>query len=278
MEFIQTFNFDLDVKVDFDASSVSGTNTISLTAVQDQVQEVVLDYQGMTISKAEALDGTGNFVEVTYTTMTDAILGSAMSIQLPAAVGRYQQTKVRITYATTKDSQAINWLTKDQTTTKTMQYLFTQCEPIHCRSVAPLQDTPSIKTTYTAKVTVLKPFVVKMSANDTGSTDNGDGTITYSFKNSINIPSYLLALAVGDLAYKSTGSRTGVIAEPGVLDAYVSELDSLDDLLNKTEAWLTPYIWGTYTVLVLPASFPYGGMENPLLTFASPTIIVGDKS
>ena len=121
-----------------------------------------------------------------------------------------------------------------------------------------------------------------MSANETAapqkSADNK--TITYTFTNSINIPSYLLALAVGNLVYKSTGPRTGVIAEPGPdsLDRYVNELSDLEEYLNKTEAWLTPYIWGTYTILVLPASFPYGGMENPLLTFASPTIIVGDKS
>ena len=90
----------------------------------------------------------------------------------------------------------------------------------------------------------------------------------------------MLAIAVGNLAYQSTGKRTGVIAEPGpdALDKYAEELSGLETLLDETEAWLTPYIWGNYTILVLPASFPFGGMENPLLTFASPTIIVGDKS
>lgn len=119
-----------------------------------------------------------------------------------------------------------------------------------------------------------------MSANESEPVKNQDGTTTYNFKNTIPIPSYLLALAVGNLSYKATGPRTGVIAEPGpdVLDFYVKELSDLETYLNKAEAWLTPYIWGTYTVLVLPPSFPYGGMENPLLTFASPTIIVGDKS
>jgi leukotriene-A4 hydrolase len=160
-----------------------------------------------------------------------------------------------------------------------MKYLFTQCEPIHCRSVAPLQDTPSIKGTYSAKVTVADPYVVKMSAPESDPVHNtADKTTTYNFKSTVKMPSYLLAMAVGDLAYKPTGARTGVIAEPGVLDKYVEELKDLERFLDTTEAYLTPYIWGTYTVLVLPASFPYGGMENPLLTFASPTIIVGDKS
>jgi leukotriene-A4 hydrolase len=119
-----------------------------------------------------------------------------------------------------------------------------------------------------------------MSANDTTQVDNGDGTITYSFRCDIPIASYLLALAIGNLEYKSTGARTGVISEPGedALDYYVKELEDLESFLDATEAWLTPYIWGKYTIIILPASFPFGGMENPLLTFASPTIIVGDKS
>jgi leukotriene-A4 hydrolase len=119
-----------------------------------------------------------------------------------------------------------------------------------------------------------------MSANETDPTKNDDGTTTYHFENKIPIPSYLLAIAVGKLEYQSTGPRTGVIAEPGddALKKYADELSDLETLLTKTEEWLTPYIWGKYTILVLPASFPYGGMENPLLTFASPTIIVGDKS
>jgi len=146
--------------------------------------------------------------------------------------------------------------------------------------VAPLQDTPSIKATYSANVKVKNPYIVKMSANETDPTVNKDGTTTYHFVNNIKIPSYLLAIAVGNLATQSVGSRTNVIAEPGenYLDRYVTELEDLETLLDTTEAWLTPYIWGNYTILVLPPSFPYGGMENPLLTFASPTIIVGDKS
>ena len=129
-------------------------------------------------------------------------------------------------------------------------------------------------------MTVDKRYVAKMSADETAPTDNGDGTTTFHFGQKIAIPSYLLAIAVGNLAVKQVGARTYVIAEPGekFLTRYANELDSLEDLLTRTETWLTPYIWGTYTVLVLPASFPYGGMENPMLTFASPTIIVGDKS
>lgn len=174
----------------------------------------------------------------------------------------------------------MNWLTKEQTATKELKYLFTQCEPIECRSIAPLQDTPSIKSTYSADVTVKQPYVVKMSANETAPVNNTDNTTTYNFQNNIKMPSYLVAIAVGNLRVAPAGPRANIIAEPGVdvLDYYANELYNTSGLLDMTEEYLTPYIWGSYSILVLPPSFPYGGMENPLLTFASPTIIVGDGS
>jgi leukotriene-A4 hydrolase len=119
-----------------------------------------------------------------------------------------------------------------------------------------------------------------MSAKELEPTKNSDGTTTYHFNQDLPIPSYLLAMAVGNLAVKQVGKRTSIIAEPGekFLDYYAKELEDLEDLLIRTETFLTPYSWGPYSILVLPPSFPFGGMENPLLTFASPTIIVGDKS
>lgn len=140
-----------------------------------------------------------------------------------------------------------------------------------------MQDTPAIKITYDAIVTVDKPFVVKMSANDTEKMDNGDETI-YMFNNTIPMPNYLIAIAVGNLETRSLGKRTSVITEPEDIERVATELADLETMLDKTEAYLTPYIWGTYSILILPPSFPFGGMENPLLTFASPTIITGDKS
>lgn len=119
-----------------------------------------------------------------------------------------------------------------------------------------------------------------MSAVGKDPVKNKDGTFTYHFDQDIPIPSYLLAIAVGRLEEKKIGKRSSVIAEPGkdYLDFYAKELEDLDTLLDMSEEWVTPYIWGTYSILILPPSFPFGGMENPLLTFASPTIIVGDKS
>jgi len=117
-----------------------------------------------------------------------------------------------------------------------------------------------------------------MSGNDTGVTSNDTHSV-YTFDNAIKMPSYLIAIAVGNLEYASMGKRTGVITEPEMMESVKTALSSLEDLLDATEKYVnTPYIWGNYSILVLPPSFPMGGMENPLLTFASPTIITSDKS
>jgi len=172
----------------------------------------------------------------------------------------------------------MSWLTAEQTAGKKLPYLFSQCESINCRSVAPMQDTPGVKTTYSARVLAKSEFTVKMSANETYVGEFNATHTESRFHNQIPIPCYLIAIAVGNIEYQSLGRRVGVITEPEMMDQVAWELSSLELLLDTTEAYLTPYIWGNYTVLVLPPSFPFGGMENPLLTFASPTIIVGDKS
>lgn len=117
-----------------------------------------------------------------------------------------------------------------------------------------------------------------MSANETGVVAYNSTHNTASFYCAIPIPNYLMAIAVGDLVYRSLGRRVGVITEPSQIDFVAQELAEMEVLLDTTEAYIGNYIWGNYTILVLPPSFPMGGMENPLLTFASPTIIVGDKS
>ena len=189
-----------------------------------------------------------------------------------------EEFALKLYYTTNENTTAINWLTPEQTAGKVLPYLFTQCEDIACRSVAPMQDTPAIKVTYDSKVTVKNDFVVKMSANETKVEQVDQDHKMYSFKNDIKIASYLIAIAVGDLEYRSLGPNTGVITEPSFMEQCVSELENLQVMLDTAENYLTPYIWGNYTILVLPPSFPFGGMENILLTFASPTIITGDKS
>ena len=185
---------------------------------------------------------------------------------------------VRLHYTTNENQTATSWMTPEQTAGKKLPYLYTQCEDIACRSVAPMMDTPAVKVTYDAKVTAPKEFVVKMSANETGVVEYNSTHSQSLFRNDIRMASYLIAIAVGDLEYRSLGRRVGVITEPSEIERCATELENLESMLDTAEEYLTPYIWGNYTILILPPSFPMGGMENPLLTFASPTIITGDKS
>ena len=144
-----------------------------------------------------------------------------------------------------------------------------------------MQDTPAIKITYTATVIVDAPYVVYMSANLTSVQPVHKTMMEYKFANSIPIPSYLIAISVGNITEQSVGKRSKVITEPVFLDSCVKELSGLETLLSGVESYMmptNPYMWGDYAIIVQPPSFPIGGMENPLLTFASPTIIVGDQS
>jgi leukotriene-A4 hydrolase len=186
--------------------------------------------------------------------------------------------KLRLTYTTNEKQTATSWLKPTMTAGKKYPYLYTQCEDIACRAIAPMMDTPAVKMTYEARVIAPKELKVKMSANETGVFPFNQTHNLSKFLCQIRMPSYLIAIAVGDLEYRQIGPRTGVITEPVQMDAVAAELEDLETMLVAAENYLTPYIWGTYNILILPPSFPNGGMENPLLTFASPTIIVGDKS
>lgn len=141
-----------------------------------------------------------------------------------------------------------------------------------------MMDSPAVKATYEARVVAPNDLVVKMSANETYVQAYNETHNVSHFLCEIKMPSYLIAIAVGDLEYRLIGGRAGVITEPSQMDMVVDVMSGLQEQLDMAEEYLTPYIWGTYTILILPPSFPMGGMENPLLTFASPTIITSDKS
>jgi leukotriene-A4 hydrolase len=245
----------------------------------DGITQVYFDVLGMEISTVlYRLDSTVEPKVLTFEITTPwPKIGDMLNVTLPFAHNTNDTFDIIINYKTNEKSSAMSWMTKEQTACKTMEYMYTQCEDIACRSLVPLQDTPANKITYTANATVDIGFDVRMSANRTGEYHNDTHSV-FSFNNQIPMASYLIAVAVGDLAYKSLDYRTGVITEPCRLDDVSWELEQLPMFLNEAEAYLTPYIWGNYSVLILPPSFPMGGMENPLLTFASPTIITGDRS
>lgn len=158
--------------------------------------------------------------------------------------------------------------------------MYTQCESTYCRSLAPFQDSPVVKSTYSANVTVFDPIQVHLSANLISKTAHPTllNYTIFSFRMDIPIPSYLFTIVAGNVVERSLGQRTGVISEPTYIDKYAEELSDLELYLDTLENYTIPYVWGSYKIVIMPPSFPFGGMENPLVTFASPSIITGDKS
>jgi leukotriene-A4 hydrolase len=262
----------LDLEVDFDAQKLHGRATLTVERTsRDETQPLVLDSRKLHIDKVEISPDGKSFEPGRFALgKEDNILGSAVSIPLPARVAA-----VRIHYATDPQASGLQWLGRELTATKKHPFLFTQSEAIHARSWIPLQDSPGVRVTYSARIRTPKGVRALMSAtNDPKDPRDGE----HRFEMDQAVPPYLIALAVGDLEFQSVGPRTGVYAEPGVVEKAAAEFSDLEKMVAAVETLYGPYRWGRYDVLVLPASFPFGGMENPRLTFVSPTVLAGDKS
>lgn len=271
-EHVRVKHAALDLAVDFDRREIRGTAVLTVERTsKDTKQPLVLDTRGLTLTNVETLTGGPPFEKAKYDLgKPDPILGQALTIQLPAG-----GTAVRVTYTTGPKASALQWLTPAQTAGKKRPLLFTQSQAIDARSWVPLQDSPGVRITYTAKVHTPKDLLAVMSAgNDPAAKPTGEST----FEMTQPIPSYLMALAVGDLAFRPLSKRTGVYAEPAVVNRAAAEFADLEEMVSACEKLYGPYRWERYDVLVMPPSFPFGGMENPRLTFASPTVLAGDKS
>ncbi|WP_374556283.1 M1 family metallopeptidase [Thermomonas sp.] len=268
---VRTTDLALDLAVDFDKKTISGTATYTLDWVDKAATQLVLDTRDLTIAKAEGLGADGQWSPLTFALSDkDKVLGSALTIEAPT-----RPAKVRVTYTTSPDASGLQWLAPSMTEGGKQPFMFSQSQQIHARSWVPLQDTPQIRFTYSAHVTAPADAMVLMSAdNDPKAPRDGD----YTFKMPQKIPSYLLAIAAGDLVFKPISGRSGVWAEPSMVDKATAEFEDTEKMIGAAEGLYGPYRWGRYDLLVLPPSFPYGGMENPRLTFATPTVIVGDKS
>ncbi|MES2743293.1 MAG: M1 family metallopeptidase [Pseudomonadota bacterium] len=200
----------------------------------------------------------------------DPVIGQALRITL-----RGQPDRVRVHYRTAPEATALQWMQPRQTLSGKLPFMFSQSETIDARSWVPLQDTPAVRFTYQARIDAPAGMRVLMSAENAARPNGAGG---WRFKMAQPIPSYLLAIAIGEIAVRQLGPRSAVYAEPARIDAAAYELADTEKMLRAAEALYGPYRWGRYDLLVLPPSFPIGGMENPRLTFVTPTMIAGDRS
>jgi leukotriene-A4 hydrolase len=275
-------HIDLELRVDLALKSITGTVDLELKRLDPRATQLVLDTKNLTIldvtQKATDVLGATAKSETIWVSRPfhlekpDPILGSALVIDLPP--NRKSTESVRIDYETQRTATALQWLDSKQTAGHTA-FLYTVSEPIGARSWIPLQDTPQVRVTYKARVHTDPGVQAVMSAdNDPKLQHRGE----FTFVMPQAIPSYLIALAVGDLKFKATGPRTGVYAEKALINAAAKEFADTESMLAASEKLFGPYRWTRYDVLVMPPSFPIGGMENPRLSFITPTVIVGDKS
>ena len=268
---VKTTALHMDLKADFGKRTLSGFAELSLDWIDKSARTLDLDTHQLAISKVQALGADGKWTPATFTLdKFDAEKGQAMHIALAA-----QAAKVRIYYRTAPSATALQWLKPVQTMSGKQPYMFSQSENINARSWVPVQDTPAVRFTYSAHITAPKGLRVVMSAdNDLKATGQGG----WNFKMPQAIPAYLLAIAIGEIDARELGPRTGVYAEPKRIEAAAHEFADTEKMIDAAEALYGPYRWGRYDMLVLPPSFPIGGMENPRLTFLTPTMIAGDRS
>ena len=259
----------LDLAVDFTAKRVGGTATLDIDRKPD-AKEIILDDKGLEI--ASIADGNGQPLDYKVGAV-DAKLGAPLTITL-----RSDTKRLIIKYKSAPGAGALQWLTPEQTAGKRRPYLFSQGQAIENRSWIPTQDSPGIRQTWEATIRVPAGFTAVMSAPKSAEPITQGGESVFSYRMPHSVAPYMIAIAVGDIAFKELGPRTGVWTEPEMLDRAAAELSDTEKMVEAAEKLYGPYRWGRYDVIVLPPAFPYGGMENPTLTFLTPTFIAGDKS
>ncbi len=260
-------HLDLDLTVDFDARRLLGEAQLEVESRAAGDEDLWLDTRQLEIESVHLGGGEEADWELGQ---EQPGLGRPLRVRLGPDARR-----VRIRYRTEPGAAALQWLEPRQTAGGRQPFLFTQSQAILARTWVPCQDTPAVRFTYSARVRVPPGLLALMSAeNPTAPAPDG----VHRFDMPQPIPSYLLALAVGELEFRPLGPRSGVYAEPPVIAAAASEFAEVEAMMAAAERLYGPYRWGRYDLLVLPPSFPFGGMENPRLTFATPTILAGDRS
>lgn len=260
----------LDLDVDFDDQVLDGHAVLDFERVRSGAEELVLDTRDLDIHQVEKRDGDDWRAVDFELGESEAPHGAPLRV----AVGQ-EAEQIRIRYTTSPDASGLQWLTPEQTAEGEHPYLYAQGQPTHARSYVPLQDSPQVRITYSAELQVPEELRALMSAeNDPEAELDG----VFEFEMPEPVPGYLIVLAVGDIQVQPVSELVAVYAEETYLEAAAEEFAVTQDMLEATEERYGPYRWGRYDLLVLPPSFPYGGMENPRLSFVTPTIIAGDES
>ncbi len=267
---VRMTHLSLNLDVNFDEKVLDGTATIDFITVDPTASLLQLDTKDLTIRSVEGFAASGNWVSVDYVLHDkDAVMGSMLDIPFSK-----DMNKVRISYRTSPKAEGLQWLSPAQTAGKKLPYLFSQAQALNARTMTPVQDTPAVRITYDATLRVPDGLLPLMSAEQGSKDESGE----YHFKMPQPIPSYLLAIAVGDIKFKAINDHIGVYAESYILDAAAEEFSETPMMEDANTKLYGPYRWGRYDLIVLPPSFPFGGMENPRLSFMTPTLIAGDKS
>ncbi|WP_400190644.1 M1 family metallopeptidase [Hymenobacter sp. B81] len=256
----------LDLTVDFASRTLAGSATWQIE-VQPGVDELWLDARDLTIDAVLLDDHAATTFELGA---ADPVLGQPLRVAL-----RPGARTVTLRYRTAPAAAALQWLAPEQTAGKVHPFLFTQSQAILARTWIPCQDSPGVRFTYEARVRGPRELLALMSA---GNPQQLSAEGEYHFRMPEPIPSYLMALAVGNLEFAALSARTGIYAEPATLPSATHEFADLENMVAAAEELYGPYRWERYDLLVLPPSFPFGGMENPRLTFVTPTILAGDRS
>ncbi|KAH9511255.1 Leukotriene A-4 hydrolase [Dermatophagoides farinae] len=270
-------HLQLDLTIDFENHIIDGNVVFSARKIASKAQYLQLDTIDLTIFGVyQLINGSKETIPFKLYPPVPQF-GSKLEIDIHAIDS--EKFQIQIDYRTNSTSRALMWMKPEQTKGKRHPFMYSQCQAINARSLLPCQDTPSVKATYSAEIRAPKELQVLMSAQITEDPKTIDDNFRKHFFNQkVPIASYLIAIAAGDLVSKKIGRISHVWAEPGTIESAAWEFAEIDKLLDAAEHFAGEYVWGVYDVLVLPPSFPYGGMENPCLTFATPTLLAGDRS
>eukprot|EP00099_Drosophila_melanogaster_P018767 NP_609916.5 uncharacterized protein Dmel_CG10602, isoform F [Drosophila melanogaster] len=271
-DLITTEHSALNWKIDFAATKIQGSVLHRFKVLTANLDKILLDVRDINVTNATLLAG-GSELPINFF-ISDAVddIGQKLTLELPSGTAK-GSLNVRIDYETSSSASGLQWLNPTQTLGKEHPYMFSQCQAIHARSVIPCQDTPAVKFTYDATVEHPSELTALMSAlidkKEPGKT---------LFKQEVPIPAYLVAIAIGKLVSRPLGENSSVWAEEAIVDACAEEFSETATMLKTATELCGPYVWKQYDLLVMPPSFPFGGMENPCLTFVTPTLLAGDKS